>query len=59
MKTYATVKDGKVTEITRTESPTDDMVECNKPVFIRGKRYAGTMPKVGYSWDGEKFNHEG
>lgn len=58
MKQYAIVKDGKVTGFKRTSEPDENMVECNKPIYVNGVRYPGNIPKEGYSWDGEKFSSE-
>ncbi len=52
---YAIIKDGKVTKVT-TIKPAKDYVICNKPIFMKGKRYAGYVPKVGYKYDGKRFD---
>lgn len=55
MKYYARIKSDKVEEILRTENPSNDMVECNKPIFIKGKRYLGNFPKKGFVYKDGKF----
>ena len=55
MKTYAKLKDNKVTEIVKSETKPKGAIECDKPIYIGGRRYAGRLPKIGYTWDGHKF----
>lgn len=58
MKYYAKIKDGKVEEVLRTDNPTEEMVECNKPIYVYGKRYIGNLPKKGYKYVDNKFIKE-
>ena len=55
MKTYAKLKDNKVTEIVKSETKPKGAIECDKPIYIGGRRYAGKLPKIGYTWDGSAF----